>query len=76
MLLSDLDCQQGLSTLAMIGDDNEGLEFDLPPFLTKVGWIAQLQGSLWTNLWRCAVLPLDNEKSCFCKIMKITQVYF
>jgi hypothetical protein len=76
MSLSDLDRQQGLSATAVIGDDDEGLEFDLPPFLAKVGWVAQLQGYSWTSLRRYAALPLDNENPHFPKVMEIAQVYF
>jgi hypothetical protein len=76
MLLLENDHQQDLSAATMIGDNDEGLKFDLPPFLAKVGWVAQLQGYSWMYLRRCAALPLANENPHFHKVMEITHVYF
>jgi hypothetical protein len=74
--LSEVDREQSLSTAAVVGDGDEGIEMDLSPFLANVGWTRHLEGYSWRSLAKQTTIPLAAEKSYLHQIPKLALAYF
>jgi hypothetical protein len=73
--LPEVEREQNLSQAAMVGDNDDGSGVDLSPFLTKVGWVKQLEGFSRTSLMKKAIAPSPGENHLR-KILPLSQRYF
>jgi hypothetical protein len=75
--LTNAERHPELSTVALTGDGDEGIEMDLPPFLTKAGWINQLHGFSWQHLRKQVLCTRPTvDKSQYLRLPKIARLYF
>ena len=75
--LTEAERRPVLSTAALTGDGDDGIEMDLPPFLTKAGWVNQLRGFSWQDLRKRAMRPRPIvDQSQYLRLPKIAQLYF